>query len=517
MNSQGRIENSIKNSSLGLLSQIMHLISGMILRTVFIHYLSVEYLGVNGLFSNILTVLSLAELGFGNAIIYHLYKPISVNDRIQIAKLMNLYKKAYCVTGCVVAALGLCIIPFLNSFIHGNDNIEQLKLIYGLFLLNTVLSFFFSYKRTIFNADQKQRVLSLVNILYIIIRSLFQIIVLVKYRSFIVYLSVQIICTLLENITVSVYADRCYPFLRKYSNEKMTKQEQKDVFKDVKALLIYKIGGVALNGTDNIIISAFDGLLSVGVLSNYSMITGGIQALITKITGGLTGSIGNYIAKNNRENYEQLLLKITFLHYILYGLLFVVGMAVLTPFVTIWVGEGYTLNFWVVFVFCLNLYIEGMMSPVWTFRSTMGLFVYGKYVPLVTAGINIVISIILAKFLGLIGVLLGTTISRMCVGIWSAPYIVYHYGFMKKVRRYYIKWLSYLLFACMNVLLTYMFSKLIVLTGVAAIVVYGLFATATFFLSVILVHLKSTEQQYAIMIIKRLIHFRMFTDPDQRT
>lgn len=504
MNSQGRIENSVKNSSLGLLAQVVHMVSSLIIRTVFIYYLNTEYLGVNGLFSNILTVLSLAELGFGSAITYNLYKPISENDKVQIAKLMNLYHDAYRVIGCVVAFLGLCLIPFLDYIIHGQSNIEQLTLIYGLFLLNTVLSYFFSYKRSVFNADQRQRVLSIINIIYLLIKSLFQILVLVRFKSFIIYLSVQVLCTVLENITASVYADRCYPFLKLYSTEKLSKQEQKHIFRDIRSMLIYKIGGVALNGTDNIIISAFDGLISVGVLSNYSIIVGGIQALITKTTGGLTGSIGNYIAKESKDNCEKLLLKVTFLNYLLYGMCFVGGMAVINPFITIWAGDKYVLGFWTVFVFCLNIYIEGTMTPVWTFRTTMGLFSHGRFLPLVAAGINIIVSILLARRMGLIGVLLGTTFSRFFAGIWPAPYIIYHYGLMKKAGSYYGKWFINLFIVCLDIWLISFLSDHLGLEGVAAIIIYGISAMLIFIVSTILVYMRSTELKYTTTILSRI-------------
>ena len=323
-------------------------------------------------------------------------------------------------------------------------------------------------------------------------------------KQIIIYLSVQVLCTVLENITASVYADRCYPFLKLYSTEKLSKQEQKHIFRDIRSMLIYKIGGVALNGTDNIIISAFDGLISVGVLSNYSIIVGGIQALITKITGGLTGSIGNYIAKESKDNCEKLLLKVTFLNYLLYGMCFVGCMAVINPFITIWAGDKYVLGFWTVFVFCLNIYIEGTMTPVWTFRTTMGLFSHGRFLPLVAAGINIIVSILLARRMGLIGVLLGTTFSRFFAGIWPAPYIIYHYGLMKKAGSYYGKWFINLFIVCLDIWLISFLSDHLGLEGVAAIIIYGISAMLIFIVSTILVYMRSTELKYTTTILSRI-------------
>ena len=268
---------------------------------------------------------------------------------------------------------------------------------------------------------------------------------------------------------------------------------------------MYKIGGVLLNGTDNIIIGVFDGLISIGVLANYSMITGGIQALIAKTTGGLKGSIGNLIAKEDPQKQEAMLYNITFLNFILYGMCFVGCMGALNPFIRLWAGEEYVLSFWVVFVHCFNIFIEGTMSPVWTFRTTMGLFSYGRFLPLVAAGINLVTSIWLGKNMGLIGVLLGTTISRFCTGIWPAPYIVYHYGFKKKAREYYFKWFRNVFVVFANVGVVFLYSTYLKLNGVAAIFVYGIFAVIIFTLSVIVLYKNAPELKYFIEVAKQVI------------
>ena len=187
MNKKGRMENSIKNSMAGVLVQAMSTIMGLATRTFFIHYLSAEYLGVNGLFSNVLTMLSLAELGVGSAITYSLYKPIANRDEHKIAQLMNLYRAAYQAVGTVVALVGICIIPFLKYFIHGESNIDNLTVIYLLFLSNTVFSYFFAYKKSVFSADQYERILYYFNLVAQVIRYILQIIAIYLFRSFIYF------------------------------------------------------------------------------------------------------------------------------------------------------------------------------------------------------------------------------------------------------------------------------------------------------------------------------------------
>lgn len=510
MNKQGRVENSIKNSSLGIIAQVANILLGLLVRTFFIANLSKEYLGANGLFTNVLTMLSLAEMGVGSAIVYNMYKPIANNDYKQIAKLMNLYKKAYSIIGCIVAFIGICLIPALPYIIKEESGIKDITLIYILYLANTVSSYFFAYKRSIFSADQRERVIQLFRLLGHILRSALQIAVLVIFKNFILYLVVQIILTIIENIAISIYADKNYHFLKEYRKELLTKEERKPIFDNIKALFIYKIGSTALDGTDNIIISSFVSVVSVGLLSNYTLITSSLQSMLGQVTHALTGSVGNFIAKEKGERHEELLNKITFLNFVLYGLVFVESMAVINPFISLWAGGDYVLDFNVVFIHCLNVYIFGMMNSVWTFRTTMGLFVYGKWRPLISAVINLVVSIWWATEFGLIGVLLGTTFTRVLTNVWYDPLIVYKHGLKKKPYAYYVKWLLYLLVVVLDIFIINAISRVVVFTGIVAIIVYGIMAIAVFAVSVIILFGKTIEFKYflntTIKSIKKILH-----------
>lgn len=445
MNKKSRSDNTILNSLAGMVSQLGNVLLNFIVRMVFVRYLNEEYLGVNGLFSNILTVLSLAELGVGNAIIFNLYKPIAENNKQEIAGYMNLYRKAYICIGTTVFAVGMAISPFLDLLIKDTPDIPHLTIIYYLFLANTTCSYFFAYKKSMFTADQRDRVVSQYRFYYAILKSVLQCIVLIVTKNFIVYLIIQVLCTFLENCTVSIKADKCYPFLKKYKKEKISKEKLKTVVTNVKATMIYKIGGVLLDGTDNIILSMMIGVTLVGKLSNYTLIVTSITMVMQTIISSLTASIGNFIAKEDRSRHEDLLNNVTFISFVFYGFSFVCLASLMTPFVELAFGAKYVLNTSEVFVIALNFYIIGMMNSVWMFRSTMGLFVYGKYRPLVSAGINIVVSVLLAKQIGLLGVLLGTTISRFVTNVWFDPYIVYKYGLNKKPTKYYLKWMKYLI------------------------------------------------------------------------
>lgn len=508
MNKKGRIENSIKNSVFGVVAQGTNVLLGLLVRTFFIRCLNQAYLGVNGLFSNILTMLSLAEMGIGSAILYNMYRPIAEGDEVQIAKLMNFYQRAYSIIGCVVAVCGLCITPFLGYIIKDQPNIPNITVIYLLFLANTVFSYFFAYKRSIFSADQRERVLHFFRLLFYMVRSIVQIVILLAFKSFLAYLVVQILCTMLENLTVSIFADRQYPFLRKYKNSVLSKTEAKGILDHVKALFIYKIGSTALDGTDNILISVFDGVISVGLLSNYTLVTTSVQLLLSQVISSLTGSVGNYVAQESEEKHEKLLERLTFLNFIIYGGSFVVLISCLTPFVAVWAGENYVLSFAVVFVHCLNMYIYGMMNSVWTFRSTMGLFMHGKWRPLISAIINIVVSILLAQRMGLLGVLLGTTITRMTTNVWYDPYIVYKYGLKKSVRRYYAQWGLYFLTCCALTLIIRYINSFFSQSAMVLLLVNMVVSVTLFLLTLVVLFRKNEYFQYFLGIAKHLLPFR---------
>jgi len=450
-NSNSRTANSLKNTIFGISSQVLIVLMNFVVRTVFIHYLSIEYLGVNGLFTNILTLLSLAELGFGSAMIYSMYKPVANDDHRKIAALMNLYKKVYISMGFAIAGMGLILLPFLDNIIKKSPNVEHLTFIYLLFLLNTVVSYFFAYNRSIITAHQKEFILSNFKLYINILRAVLQILILVITQDFIFYLCVQILCTLLENVLITIKANRLYPYLNKFKNERLESSEKKTIWINVKALVIYKLGSTVMDGMDNIIIAAYIGFATVGMLSNYTLILGSLAIVISQFTNAITASVGNFVAKESGERQEFLLKVITFANFIIYGFSFICLVSLLNPFIDLWIGNEYNLDMKIVFIIALNWYILGMMNSIWTFRSTMGLFIHGRYRPAVSAVINLCLSLYLVNYLGLLGVLVATTITRVITNVWFDPLIVYKHGLNKSVFSYYIIWVKYLIIAVLSI------------------------------------------------------------------
>lgn len=443
MNNDSRIKNSIRNAIVGFGGQGLIILINFWSRGIFIKFLSVEYLGVNGLFSNVLAILSLAELGVGSAIIYSMYKPIAENDKKKIQALMNLYSKSYKIIGLVIATVGILITPFIRYIIKDNGNIGNIELIYLIFLLNTVVSYFFAYKRSIISADQRGYIVSGYKYAFNVTKVVIQVLILYISKNFIAYLLVQVFCTALENIFIAKKADKLYPFLKDKNKESLTVKEKKDIFKNIRALMIYKISSAMLDGTDNIIISASVGVKSVGVLSNYTLIIGSLSMVISQITDAIIASIGNITSKESKERQIEVFNIILFSTFILYGGSSVCLLLLINPFISIFFGQQYILSNLTVIVLVLNYYIYGMQNVIWIYRSIMGLFVYGKFRPIVSAIVNMAVSIILAKYIGLLGVLMGTTITRIITNIWYDPIIIYKYGFKSSVKKYYAQYVKY--------------------------------------------------------------------------
>ena len=455
MNKKSRTKNSIRNVITGFGGQAIQILMGFISRTIFIKYLGAEYLGINGLFTNILSLLSLAELGVGSAIIYALYKPIANSDEVKIKTLMSFYKNVYGSIGIVITIIGLITMPFLGAFIKDTPDInESIYLILIFYLFNTVITYFYSYKGALITADQKNYVVSLINYGSYIFQSIIQIILLIITQNFILYLAVQSICIFINNFIVSKTTDKLYPYLKGDSNEKLSKREKKSLIKNIKALMIVKISGVLVNNTDNIIISYFSGITSIGLVSNYNLIINSINSALVQIFNGLTASIGNLNVKEDCEKREKTFNIINLLNFWFFGLASIGIILLSNDVIYIWLGDKYVLSKSILIVLVLNFYMMGMQNGVNVFKNTMGLFIYGKYLLLITAAINLILSFSLGNLWGMFGIFIATAIARLLTNVWYHPYVIYKYGFNKSFIKYIIKYLAYALILVFTTILT---------------------------------------------------------------
>ncbi len=433
----GRTKSSLLNISTGLVGQLLTLLVSFGVRTVFIYQLGATYLGISGLFGNILSLLSFAELGFGQAIIFALYKPIAEGNEEKIGVLMALFRKVYFWMFWVVTILGISITPFLNSFVKTQVEIPYFHLIYILYVISTASSYLFAYKKSLLFAYQKTYISTTISYWFIVGGAVSQILALILWQNFILYLCIQIATTILQDIVIARKTDKFYPFLQRYRHSSLPAEDAASIKRNVKALIIYKIGTLSLNSTDNIIISKFVGLLQVGFYSNYWLICSSVSGFLSTIFSNITASIGHLNATETDDVKTEMFFRINMATFLFYGISSICLFTCMTPFILLWVGEEYALSPATSFIIAFNQYIAGMLYSSYNYRQTMGLFVQGKMRPIISAILNIILSIILAIYFGLPGVLWGTAITRLTTNVWYDPYIVFKRGLKRSPLLYF--------------------------------------------------------------------------------
>lgn len=444
MKQRSRTEYSLINMLTGFVGYGLNTVIGFVCRIIFVRTLSAEYLGVNGLFTNILSMLSLAELGISSAITFALYKPISQNDEKKIASIMNFYKKSYAVIGVVVAIIGLALVPFLDVIITDVPNIkENIYILYLLYLLNTVVTYFFSYRQALLHATQRQYIVAGYNYVITIIQSVLQSIFLIVTREYIFYLVIQITGGIAYNIWVSIKAGKDYPYIREKDIEPLSRSEKWDLLKNVKALAVNKLSGVLVNSTDNIAITYFSGLSSVGFASNYTLFSMTLDKLITQMFNSLTGSVGNLNASSDEETRYSFFKTLNLANFWFYGWA-AIGIAFVSGDLVKWFyGGEYVLSWEIPLILAINFYTIGMLHAVYTYKSTLGLFRYGQYLLFLTGIINLGLDVILGRMFGTFGIYLATLIARLITNLWYEPYAVYRYGLKKSSMLYLKRYIRY--------------------------------------------------------------------------
>lgn len=429
------------NSSLNLMSsfgkQMVTLILGFISRWFFIKILGASYLGINGLFANIISVLSMADLGFGSAIVYSMYKPLAEDDHRKLAALLQFYKRVYRVIALVISVVGLSLVPFLKYLVKLDTPIENLEIYYLLFLLNVVISYLYSYKMCIIIADQKDYLLNVYSFEFSIIQFILQLVVLYTLKNYIVYLAVQILCSLANNIFASRKAVQYYPFIVR--EEKLSSEERKDIGKNIKSMFLYKIGGVLLTNTDNILISTLVGTIAVGFYSNYSMIVQSIDTFARMFFSSINAGIGNLSVSEDIEYQFKIYKVIDFVAFMIYGFCCICLFILMGDFIELCYGAEYRLETAVCAMIAINFYMPGSISANSLFRNATGMFKQMKYLLLVTSSINLVLSVVLGMRYGLFGVFLATGIARLSTNMWYEPVVLYRKYFHRPVSDYFIK------------------------------------------------------------------------------
>jgi O-antigen/teichoic acid export membrane protein len=438
LNKEARSVNASRNVSVAMINKILLLILTFASRKFFVEYIGVSYLGIHSLFANILTLLSMADLGLNTAMNVSLYKPIAENDTIKLAALMAYYKKLYNIIAVVIAGIGLCLTPFLKLLINLNNNIPDLTGYYLLFLSSTVISYLFVYKSAIINADQKNYIVNKISIFVNFVKVAMQMLVVIIFKQYVLYVIMEVLFVLFNNLLISYNADNMYPFLKE--KHTLSSSEKKAIFSNISSVFLYKISYSLINGTDSILISIIVGTVSVGLYSNYLSITSNLEAFIAIIFSSLTAGVGNLIITAGEEKRYNTFKSMQMVSFWISGIVITCLLFLTQDFVSLWLGKEYVLDNIVLIAIVCNMFFSTCMQPVWTYREGTGMYAQIRYVMLVTAVLNLVLSVVLGRIWGLSGILFATAISKIATYFWYEPRILFNNFFNQKIRKYYIEY-----------------------------------------------------------------------------
>lgn len=513
-----RTTSSVKNVITAMVVNVINIGINFFSQKVFINLMGIEYLGLNGLFSNILTLLNIAELGIGEAIVFHLYRPIAKNDKEKIKALMSFYKKAYNYIAIIVFGFGLILLPFIERFV-GDITIKNvnLKIVYLLFLLQTVSSYVLTYKRSILYASQKNYIINSIHLCYILLYNFLQLFVLFVYKNYYLYLTAKIISQIIENSIINIYVNKKYEFLKNTQNAKIDKEVEKDIFNRLKATFLHKIGAFLVNGTDNILISKMDSVATVGLYSNYYMIINAVTNLFSQVIYSTTASIGNLLTeKNDKKNFE-VFNKIRFLNFYIATFTATCILVIIQNFIKVWIGENYIFNIQVVVMLVINYYQLMMRKTYDAFLNAAGICVENRFVPIAESVLNIVFSIIFYKVFGLVGIFMGTFFSGFALWAYSYPKFVYKKVLKKRYINYVKETLTYFcLFICISGL-TFLLSKFVQIdSSIANIIISAIIAVIIPNVIIYIIYHNSVNYKYFITLIKKIKIFNKRGDNNDK-
>lgn len=492
-----RTTNSIKNIYITILTQVIITLLGFISRKVFLDTLGTEYLGVNGLLTNVLSMLSLVEGGIGASITYNFYKPLAENNEEKVIALVQLYKKLYGILAIAIFLLSLTLYPFLGYLMKDSSEVPWISVIYFIFVIKNMISYLNAHKWSLINADQKGYVLAKYNLIFNVLTTVSKIIVLLATHNYILYLIIETVIFIIQNLWNGKVVNDRYPYLKSKEKYSVDWETKNNLITNVKALFLHNIGTYCVFGTDNILISTFISIKTVGLYSNYTMIIGQLSSLLTPVLSGVGASVGNLIAIESKNKIYDIFKVINLVNFWIYSLCVIFLFNLLEPFIDWWLGEGFLLDRLTFIVVLVNFYITGMRSSINTFKSKAGIFSPDKYVPLIEAAINLSTSLILVRYFGLAGIFMGTTISSLMIPVWTQSKLVYNHVFNKSVFEYFK---SYTFFIGLTLLVgtgvTMLCTILVPWNGFFALVAKGLICVIVTNLAYLVIFFRTEEFQY---------------------
>lgn len=489
-----RSKKAIVNTLAGGLGTLLVGLLQFVGRVVFIRFLSDEYLGISSLFTNILSILSLTELGLSTAVCFRLYQPLSGGDSETIKAVMHYFRRAYFVIGWVVIGLGAALLPLLPHLMTGTTGLVDVRVVYLLYVLQSAFSYWFwGYKAILLQADQKLYIVRFYHVIANLIVTALQLLSLMLFRDFLIYSAIGLLSAVLVNLFSAREVDRRYPYLKEKSCRRLDKEEKKSLFQDVSGMSLFKINTTIVNSTDNLVISAFINVKTVALYGNYQIIISGISQVAMQLFGGVTATVGNYYAEDTKEHNELVFRCIQLLCYWVYTFLGIGLLLFLNPVIQLCFGESRVFSPKLVFLQVFYFVMNGFQRISFIYRDACGLFWKGKARPVATAALNIVISIVLVHYIGLAGVIAGTIISWLLTTWWYDPCLIYRQAFSMPPRTYFAGYAKAVLLSALLGAFCIVISNMIPFGGIGALLIDMLLCMSIPNLGYYLVYRRSEE------------------------
>lgn len=501
-----RTQKSLKNIVVAIVVQIITVLLSFVTRTLLVKSLGVESVSLNGLFTEVISMLSLTELGVGSAIIYNLYKPLAEGDKEKVCKLMRLFKKAYNIIALATFCIGVALLPIIHLLVNQVDySNNYIRFVYFLFVLQTSASYLFSYKVSLLNADQQKYIYSIIHLVFKCISTFVAACILFTTYNYLYYLISIIFFNIVTNFVASIVVDKKYPYLQE-NYGKLSSDETNKVFSNIKNLFIKNVSAKVTNSTDNILISTLVGTLSVGVYTNYSIILNAVKQFSVQISGALAGSLGNLFASEKNDHCIRVLNRLTFIFFIIASSLSVCLYCCITPFIEVWLGKNWILSDSVVFVCCINLFLDFCKIPLWQSLEVSGLFKKDKNISIIGTTVNLIVSIVLGLKIGISGIFWGTFTTYVIQIVLKIRLLFKDY-FNNSSMKYYGKWLLFFVLTVTEMLLCkFIISTYFEFGGILQFFVTALFGGLLSLIINIIIFFRTDEMKYCLQLLGKMVN-----------
>ncbi len=491
-----------RNTYFSLINRIITLICNFVCRSIFIKILGGEYLGAGGMFGNVFSVLSLCELGFGEAASQAMYKPLACGDMTKIKGLVRYYAKVYRYISLVTLALSFAVMPYLSRIFPDIVKISGYRLIYLLFVAHQMLSFYFSPKRSLVMCDQRMYIIMLARTLSCVGVTVAQIICLETTGSYAGFIFLRILFLSLDGFAVEIYAKKKYGLKKLKKTPEISTSFKALIKSNTLSLALHRIGGVINNSTDSILLSSYLGLTQMGVYSNYSLIINSLGSFVCLAVNAASASVGNLGADDNSKKSVDVLEKMTFANFYLLTNCCTILLCLINPAIELWIGKNMCFSLPATAVIIACFYMSYIRDPVQIFLKAYGVFKSTKYIYLLRGLLNLAISFALVKRYGVAGVFGGTLISTLAVPFFSEPYMLFKYGLGEKCKKFMKKYVEYVISSIIICLLTYVITSGISATTLAFLFLKGIFVFIITNIVLLSMYGKKEEMHYVLRLLK---------------